>query len=323
MSLATVIRAEFAYPGVGVLAGDSLQYLSIATAHGVIMVFFMIMPALFGAFGNFLLPTQLGVHDVAFPRLNSAAFWFLPGGLVMLLQLVCVDRRYQRMNAFNIRELQATLKRSYFTDLLNAKDQREVLDGSMLGLRYKLNASAASEYDTHLFHACGPTTAPKLRGGLLTPFQNQPLYYPTYTDYGISSLLQTQSTAASLVTPLAPRNLNITSAAASIFDSLDMSMRLPTPLGYNLFYRFQFIAVPTFTLNLLNQPSYGLAFDFNSTQSPKVALSTSFDSERFSRTGLLEASQLSGSEDGSGGRYSRFMDPSIDYAYRSGNYFGR
>jgi heme/copper-type cytochrome/quinol oxidase subunit 1 len=74
MGLATVIRLEFAYPGVGILAGDSLQYLSVATAHGVIMVFFMIMPTLFGAFGNFLLPTQLGVHDVAFPRLNSAAF---------------------------------------------------------------------------------------------------------------------------------------------------------------------------------------------------------------------------------------------------------
>jgi heme/copper-type cytochrome/quinol oxidase subunit 1 len=74
MSLATVIRLEFAYPGVGVLAGDSLQYLSTATAHGVIMVFYMIMPAIFGAYGNFLLPTQLGVHDVAFPRLNSAAF---------------------------------------------------------------------------------------------------------------------------------------------------------------------------------------------------------------------------------------------------------
>jgi heme/copper-type cytochrome/quinol oxidase subunit 1 len=40
MALATVIRLEFAYPGVGILAGDSIQYLSIATAHGVIMVFF-------------------------------------------------------------------------------------------------------------------------------------------------------------------------------------------------------------------------------------------------------------------------------------------
>jgi hypothetical protein len=112
----------------------------------------MIMPALFGAFGNFLLPTQLGVHDVAFPRLNSAAFWFLPGGLVMLLQLVCVDRRYQRMNTFNIRELQAILKREYFDDLVNSKDQREVLSGSILNLRYKLNMTGSSDYGTHAFH---------------------------------------------------------------------------------------------------------------------------------------------------------------------------
>jgi len=105
MALATIIRLEMAYPGLGILAGDSLQYLSVVTAHAVVMVFFMIMPLMFGAFGNFLLPTQLGVHDVAFPRLNSAAFWFLPAGLIMLCQLVCLDRRYQRMNCYNIREI--------------------------------------------------------------------------------------------------------------------------------------------------------------------------------------------------------------------------
>jgi len=40
MALATIIRLEMAYPGVGILAGDSLQYLAIVTAHAVIMVFF-------------------------------------------------------------------------------------------------------------------------------------------------------------------------------------------------------------------------------------------------------------------------------------------
>jgi heme/copper-type cytochrome/quinol oxidase subunit 1 len=44
-SLATVIRLEFAYPGVGILAGDSLQYPSTATAHGAIMVFYTIIRA--------------------------------------------------------------------------------------------------------------------------------------------------------------------------------------------------------------------------------------------------------------------------------------
>jgi hypothetical protein len=155
MSLATVIRLEFAYPGVGVLAGDSLQYLSVATAHGVIMVFYMIMPAIFGAFGNFLLPTQLGVHDVAFPRLNSAAFWFLPGGVIMLFQLVCTDRRYARMNCFNIRELQGILKRKFFVDLLDSHDYRVLLKESMINLRYKLNPNINLDFDTSGFYNFG------------------------------------------------------------------------------------------------------------------------------------------------------------------------
>jgi hypothetical protein len=163
MGLATVIRLEFAYPGVGVLAGDSLQYLSIATAHGVIMVFFMIMPALFGAFGNFLLPTQLGVHDVAFPRLNSAAFWFLPGGLIMLAQLVCVDRRYQRMNCFNIRELQSMLKKRFFTDLVSTHEHRDLLQSTVIGLRYKNNSNTLFESGIFSFYNQGLLNTSKVR----------------------------------------------------------------------------------------------------------------------------------------------------------------
>ena len=174
MSLATVIRSEFAYPGVGILAGDSLQYLSIATAHGVIMVFYMIMPLIFGAFGNFLLPTQLGVHDVAFPRLNSAAFWFLPGGLIMLMQLVCVDRRYQRMNCFNIRELQGILKRRFFSDLVNSADHREILSSSMIGLRFKTNNNLNLEHDTMSFFKLGTNNSAKSRS---TEYSNY------YTDF--------------------------------------------------------------------------------------------------------------------------------------------
>ena len=169
MSLATVIRMEFAYPGVGILAGDSIQYLSIATAHGVIMVFFMIMPAIFGAFGNFLLPTQLGVHDVAFPRLNSAAFWFLPGGLIMLCQLVCVDRRYQRMNCFNIRELQGILKRKFFTDLVNTSDSHKAFESTLISMRHKNNMSNILLYDQSLFYNFDLTNTSKFKNFNFTP----------------------------------------------------------------------------------------------------------------------------------------------------------
>lgn len=113
------------------------------------------MPAIFGAFGNFLLPTQLGVHDVAFPRLNSAAFWFLPGGVIMLFQLVCTDRRYARMNCFNIRELQSVLKRRFFTDLMSSHDYRTFFGRTIISLRFKLNSTDLFEHDTITFHNFG------------------------------------------------------------------------------------------------------------------------------------------------------------------------
>lgn len=153
MILATIIRLEMAYPGIGVLAGDSLQYLSVVTAHAVIMVFFMIMPLLFGAFGNFLLPTQLGVHDVAFPRLNSAAFWFLPGGLLMLAQLVCLDRRYQRMNCFNIRELQTLLKNKHHPDLWDEYLTRQFLSQVTINTRFKTFGSDQISPKMSIFNA--------------------------------------------------------------------------------------------------------------------------------------------------------------------------
>jgi len=163
MVLATLIRLEFAYPGAGVFVGDSLQYLSLATAHGVIMVFFMIMPLLFGAFANFLLPTQLGVHDVAFPRLNSAAFWFLPGGLLMLCQLVCVDKRYQRMNCFNIREIQSILKKKFFPDLINSHDHHLFLNKTALGLRFKTQSVNSINSNIQTFYNYGIENTSKIK----------------------------------------------------------------------------------------------------------------------------------------------------------------
>lgn len=72
--LATIIRVELALPGVSIIENNAERYLTIISLHGLVMVFFVVIPVLFGAFGNFLLPTQLGVRDVAFPRLNSFMF---------------------------------------------------------------------------------------------------------------------------------------------------------------------------------------------------------------------------------------------------------
>lgn len=92
LALATVIRIELAVPGVSLLDNNSEKYLTLISMHAVVMVFFVIIPLLFGAFGNFLLPTQLGVRDVAFPRLNSFMFWVTPSGFILLLHIVLADK---------------------------------------------------------------------------------------------------------------------------------------------------------------------------------------------------------------------------------------
>ena len=73
-ALATMIRLELAYPGSTFFKGDSLKYLQVITAHGLIMVFFVVVPIIFGGFANFFIPYHVGSKDVAFPRLNSIGF---------------------------------------------------------------------------------------------------------------------------------------------------------------------------------------------------------------------------------------------------------
>ena len=95
-ALATMIRLEMAYPGSPFFKGDSLRYLQVATAHGLIMVFFVVVPIIFGFFANFLIPYHVGAKDVAFPRLNSIGFWIQPCGFILLAKIAFLRQQYWR-----------------------------------------------------------------------------------------------------------------------------------------------------------------------------------------------------------------------------------
>jgi cytochrome c oxidase subunit 1 len=72
----------------GVMTSDF--YNSLGAMHGTIMVFLGIVPVAFAAFGNFVVPLQIGAPDMTFPKINMASFHaFWVGGLIMLVSFFC------------------------------------------------------------------------------------------------------------------------------------------------------------------------------------------------------------------------------------------
>jgi len=94
--MAYVFRMQLAYPGASVpLFGevDAATYNALITNHATIMIFWVAMPMLIAAFGNYLIPLMIGADDMVFPRLNRLSYqiffistiilmvaWLVPGG---------------------------------------------------------------------------------------------------------------------------------------------------------------------------------------------------------------------------------------------------
>jgi cytochrome c oxidase subunit 1 len=84
---ASLIRLELVTPNGDLLTPE--MYNRVFTMHGVIMIFFFLIPSIPATLGNFLLPLMLGAKDVAFPRLNLMSWYiFIIGGALMMWTLL-------------------------------------------------------------------------------------------------------------------------------------------------------------------------------------------------------------------------------------------
>ncbi|MGD1869272.1 MAG: cytochrome c oxidase subunit I [Neomegalonema sp.] len=83
------MRLELMEPGVQymLLDGEPNGHVwnVMSTGHGILMMFFVVIPALFGGFGNYFMPLHIGAPDMAFPRLNNLSYWLYVCGTSLAL----------------------------------------------------------------------------------------------------------------------------------------------------------------------------------------------------------------------------------------------
>ncbi|MEL6169770.1 MAG: cytochrome c oxidase subunit I [Pseudomonadota bacterium] len=96
------MRMELMHPGVQYMCAEGARMIAdgdcadpnghlwnvLITAHGILMMFFVVIPALFGGFGNYFMPLQIGAPDMAFPRMNNLSYWLYVAGTSLAIASV-------------------------------------------------------------------------------------------------------------------------------------------------------------------------------------------------------------------------------------------
>jgi len=225
----------------------------------------------------------------------------------MIFQLVCIDRRYQRMNCFNIRELQGILKRKFFTDLVNTNDHRELLNNSIINLRYKVNSNNLIENDMLMFYNYGLTFSLKNKENKL---ENN-----LFSNYNFFNFNYFSKPIISIYTTFTNFNFNI-----NFFNNfLDLFSNFFKNLNVNSLFSSYLILfyikdIVYFNFNIISSFKYKV---FNNSQLSEHNIF--YKSENLETTTSIN---VSSSELSNTGRFNRFSNPIISYDYKCGHYLG-
>jgi cytochrome c oxidase subunit 1 len=95
LAFSVYMRMELMEPGIQYFGTDGepdgQHWNVVITAHALLMIFFTVMPALIGGFGNWFVPLMIGAPDMAFPRMNNISYWLTVVALIMLVASTFVD----------------------------------------------------------------------------------------------------------------------------------------------------------------------------------------------------------------------------------------
>jgi len=274
--LATLIRLELAYPGSHFFKGDSIRYLQVITSHGLIMIFFVVIPIIFGFFANFFIPYHIGSKDVAFPRLNSMGFWILFSGYILLAKPAFLRRQvykyydiptytYSILNNsknfnqnffFNYNNFFKTSgafffdKYNYFNLLkkndINLSFPIKYIDIKSINLFYEtvwsifLNASITNKVKTTFIIQCPNASLTMAGWTFITPFSAK----LKYTGFGAQDIAVISVIAAGISTTISFTNLLITRRTLSMPGLKHRKTLIPF-LSINLFLTMRMLSLIT------------------------------------------------------------------------------
>jgi hypothetical protein len=222
----------------------------------------------------------------------------------MLMQLVCTDRRYARMNCFNIREIQGILKRKFFTDLVNSHDHKNLLEKTMIGLRYKTNSNINLDLDMLSFY----------NFGLHTNFAGSSINYnnlsvsnnKTYSIMNYFSINTFKNNVFKL-------SYNLTTDLFSIPFFFNFNSLMITPTANFLFKSFY---LNFFFINL----------NYNNFSKTKVVQQNKIENNNsFLLTNnnlFFKENKFGFTENTENQRFNRFNNILINYDYKTGHYIG-